>query len=163
MLRNKIMPLIDNLSDRDRNALLILAVFLLFCFIYWAGVISFSYRHQAVTAFESTRGVVWWVDTMSDKVIALRKDANTRLRDQSMLEIASADAAGLNITFKRVEPEGEDQVRLWVENVRFNACLMWLHRLNSEHRISVQQLQVEPTDVEGYVNVRLTLERRRPG
>lgn len=156
---NNLEALKSRLSQRDRNALAILAIFLLFCFIYWATVISFRYRAKAVAEFESVRGAVWWVDNMSDKILAIQKDV-TRVKDQSLLELASSDAEGLNITFKRVEPEGEDQLRLWIENIRFNAGLMWLHRLNALHKISIQQLQVEPTDMEGHVNLRVTLLRK---
>lgn len=156
---NKLQDLISKLPKRDKNALSILAVFVMFCFVYWAGTISLNYKIAAVAKFESVRGAVWWVDSMSDKILTMQKDT-MRLKDQSLLELASSDAQGLNITFKRVEPEGEDELRLWVENIRFNAGLMWLHRLNALHKINIQQLQVEPTDVEGYVNLRVTLLRK---
>lgn len=86
--------------------------------------------------------------------ISQRRDS-----DQSLLGLAdqSARAAGLASALTRIEPAGQDQVRVWLDNADFVRMMGWLQQLSTQHPIDVTQLSADRSSGEGRVNVRVTL------
>lgn len=155
---DRINTALDRLPDRDRRALAALALFLVLTACWWFITESLRYRANALKEFNSVTGLVWWVDSMTEKVKQAPAQADV---GRSLLDIVSADDAGMHIVFTRVQPEGDDVLRGWMENTRFNALMVWLAALETKHGVTVQQLAVEPAGTEGYVNVRVTLQRAK--
>lgn len=71
---------------------------------------------------------------------------------------SSARKAGLASVMKRVQPEGDLGVRIWFESAPFDELINWLAILNSQHGLSVNEINVEQTESTGLVNVRVFLE-----
>jgi len=88
-----------------------------------------------------------------------RRLAQQRDTDQSLLVLAdqSARAAGLASALTRIEPAGQAQVRVWLDNADFMRTMGWLQQLSSTHPIDVNQMSVDRAAAEGQVNVRVTL------
>lgn len=59
----------------------------------------------------------------------------------------------------RIQPEGDREVRVWFEDVSFDALVRWLAELQGRYGVSVQTLDVEPQATPGKVNARLSLVR----
>lgn len=59
----------------------------------------------------------------------------------------------------RIQPEGDREVRVWFEDVSFDALVRWLWELQLRHGVSVQTLDIEPQSTPGKVNVRMSLVR----
>lgn len=59
----------------------------------------------------------------------------------------------------RIQPEGDREVRVWFEDVAFDAMVRWLADLQTRYGVAVQTLDVEPQSTPGRVNVRLSLVR----
>lgn len=70
----------------------------------------------------------------------------------------TAKNAGLGGVLKRVQPEGETGVRVWFENAAFDELIKWLATLQSEHGLIVNEINVDKTESNGRVNVRVFLE-----
>ena len=60
----------------------------------------------------------------------------------SMLANVSAMAASSNLPLNRIEPDGDNQVRVWVEKVDFNVAAAWLAKL-SDQGVSLRETQIE--------------------
>lgn len=77
---------------------------------------------------------------------------------------ASAKAAGLGAALKRVEPEGVNTVRVWLEQAPFDATVLWLERLKREQGARITSVVVERVAAApaGAVNVRIALEGSAP-
>jgi general secretion pathway protein M len=75
----------------------------------------------------------------------------------------SAKELGLARALKRVEPEGRQQVKLWLEEAAFDDLLKWLARLEGEYAIQVSELLAESRNSSGYVNARITLLQKSEG
>lgn len=58
---------------------------------------------------------------------------------------------------RRVEPEGDSIVRLWLDGARFDDLMTWLTTLDRGYGTTVQELSAQVTDARGIVNVTLTL------
>ena len=80
----------------------------------------------------------------------------------SLLALAeqSARAAGLAQAFRRGEPAGEGQVRIWLEGAAFDRLLAWLESLEQSYAISLESGSLDPVGVPGLVNARLLLAER---
>jgi len=59
---------------------------------------------------------------------------------------------------KRVEPEGSDSVRVWLDGAPFDVLVKWLGTLSTIHGVKAETVTLERTDTAGRVNARLTLQ-----
>ena len=58
---------------------------------------------------------------------------------------------------RRVEPEGDNIVRLWLDGARFDDLMAWLTTLDTAYGTAAEEFSAQTTDVTGIVNVTLTL------
>lgn len=120
-------------------------------------------RAQRTAALASSRELALRLEQAAARVQAgaARHPAAQAGRELSLM--AAVDQAGkqggLGKAPTRIQPEGERSVRVWFEDVSFDALVRWLHELESRYGIGVQTLDVEPQPESGLVNVRLTLTR----
>ena len=71
----------------------------------------------------------------------------------------SARSAGLETYLRRIEPQTDGSLRLWLEQVGFSRLLPWLVELRYTHGIRLDEVQLErSTTASGdVINARLTL------
>jgi general secretion pathway protein M len=81
--------------------------------------------------------------------------------DQSLLAIVdqSRKASALTKPPSRLQPEGDDTVRLWLEDVPFDALVRWLGDLQMRYGVRVDTADIERESGPGLVNARLTLKK----
>lgn len=65
----------------------------------------------------------------------------------------------LNKPLTRIQPEGETEVKVWIDGVSFDALLRWIGELESRYGISTQTVDIEKDATPGQVNARLSLVR----
>lgn len=82
------------------------------------------------------------------------------LGGRSLLAVtdSTARAGGLGPALKRIEPEGGNGVRVWLEGVSFDDLVKWLGTLSSSHGVDVVNASMERDESAGRVNARLTLQ-----
>ena len=63
---------------------------------------------------------------------------------QSLISIidTSSEQLGIKPAIKRMTPEGQDKVSLWLEKCQFDQLMVWLAALDKKHGIEVQQIAV---------------------
>jgi general secretion pathway protein M len=102
-----------------------------------------------------------WLNAIAPMVEQLRREGDraTDLGGRSLLGLtdATARAAGLAGALSRIEPAGDGQVRVWLENADFLTTINWLQQLSLDYPIEVSHLGMDRSGREGQVNVRLTL------
>lgn len=59
----------------------------------------------------------------------------------------------------RVQPDGDKQVRVWVEDVQFDAVLRWMDNVQNRYGLHIDGVSVERRPTAGTVNARFTLTR----
>lgn len=74
---------------------------------------------------------------------------------------AGAREAGLGPSLLRVEPSGEGQVRLSLQQAGFDPLVAWLEELSRRGGARVTELNVQSTGASGQVDARIALEERR--
>lgn len=156
------MRFISNLSGRDRKALVALAVFFIAILLVWCVQASFGYRTEAQSTFRENRLFLMDLYSYGKKISMLEASTKSNIQavsDQALLTIASSSAKDKNLAFKRFQPDGDNSLQLWLEDVNFNVMLWWLSDMENKQGIRVAQITVERTKKDGFVNARITLMR----
>lgn len=89
-----------------------------------------------------------------------RPDSGKARGDQSLLSLAdrTVRAAGLAGALRRIEPDGERRVRLWLQQAPFDPLVAWLQSLTSDYGIQVFAANIDQGDSTGLVIADITLE-----
>lgn len=105
-----------------------------------------------------------WMQMAAQQVKTLRAQnpqtvANPVDKKESLLSLVdrSARENALNGVNKRIEPQGENEVRVSFDNIDFNQLMRWLAQLQIQYQVKTQVLTVE-RDADK-IKVRLTVVR----
>ena len=145
------------LSDRDRLLVNIMAVLLAVLLVY-KSVISpaLGYLDSASNHYQKQMENHQWMVAQEPKTRELVQ-AGATTREGSLLSVASSTAKNHELSFSRFEPIGDDRVRLWLEQVKFNNVVSWLGELEESQGVSAVDISLDSA-APGYVSVRLTLQ-----
>lgn len=82
-------------------------------------------------------------------------------RPRSLLAVVdqTGKAAGLGDGMRRVQPEGDKRVRVWLEDVAFNDTIRWLDRIKRTDGLTVDTADISAASEPGKVEARLGLTR----
>jgi general secretion pathway protein M len=156
---------LDSLAARERVMVIAGAAALVLFLIYaliWSPLRS-GYLEMQETVVEQ-RDTAVWMEQSAQRLAQLKRSrgsAASGLRGQSLLAVAdrTARSGGLADALKRVEPEGRDNVKVWLEGASFDVLVGWLAALGKQHGVSVNTATLERvSETTGRVNARLTLQ-----
>ena len=69
----------------------------------------------------------------------------------------TAQQKNLKSSLQKVQPEGQDGVRVWVENAAFDQLIDWLALLENKNTIYVSEIIIERQNEPGRINSRILL------
>jgi general secretion pathway protein M len=154
----------EALQPRERWMLALGAAALLVTVLYlgvWEPLVKA--RAERSAALESSRQLALRLEQAAAQLQsgAGRNPAAASTRGLSL--VAAVDQASKQGSIgkapARIQPEGERVVRVWFEEIAFDALVRWLAEVQTRYGLSVQTLDVEPQAAPGQVNVRLSLTR----
>ncbi len=154
-----------NLAERERwlvaTAGVVVAV-ALFYLLAWEPL--FKAREELGQAVAAQRNTLRWMQEAADEVRVLKGSAargGLQGRNRSLLSVLdqTATQAGIRDHIDRMEPEGQNSVKLWLDNVPFDPLIRWIERLERHYGVYTKRANFTPADEPGQVDARLTLER----
>ena len=154
----------EGLESRERmmlfSGVIVLAVFLFYVLV-WQPFHSGYERLQNTISEQRTTAL--WIQEGAAKVRQLKgagRSGAQGLGGRSLLAVtdSTARAGGLAASMKRIEPEGRNGVRVWLEGASFDQFVTWLGLLSSKYGINPDSVSMERGDAAGQVDVRLTLQ-----
>ncbi len=154
----------DSLEARERLMVAAGAALLVLFLLY---VLVWSPIHSGYDALrnsvEEQRSTALWMRESAQTLTSLKRNSGKAaqgLGGKSLLSVAdsTARAGGLGPALKRVEPEGRDSVRVWLDGAPFDVLVKWLGTLSIIHGVSAESATLERSDATGRVNARLTLQ-----
>jgi general secretion pathway protein M len=76
---------------------------------------------------------------------------------QSLLGVIdqTAKSSGLGAAMKRVKPEGENKVSVWMEDAAFDDMVRWLETLRRTYGVEIDNIIVDRKNVAGKVDARI--------
>jgi general secretion pathway protein M len=156
------------LEQRERIVVYGVAA-LLGVFLIYAIAIQplYSGYDKRVSSVDEQRETLQWMQQSAATVQQLRSASPVSaagLGGRSLLSVtdASARAANLGDALKRVEPEGSDAVRVWLDGASFDAVIGWLDVMSTRYAADVDTITLEKAGSSGLVNARLTLRAALP-
>ena len=151
----------EGLSPRERALLVLVTVVVLSAVLYlivWEPLQKEVHTLRQTVAEERIQ--VAWMEQAAVEARALRGVTTPeRHNGESFLSLVdrSARAAGMGANISRVEPEGANKVRVWLNGVAFDVLIPWLAGLQKDQAITPESLVADRQNTVGQVNVRLVL------
>ena len=156
----------QNLQTREQQLVLfgsIAVSVLLFYSLAWSPLVNArDIKQQQV---ENNQELLAWMKTKSAEVKqlglsnpqALRSDSN-----RSLLAIVDslANQLGLRSSIRQIEPNGQNNVTIWMDEIEFDALITMLGQLEKRSDVMVIEASINRLDQLGFVKARIQLYRR---
>lgn len=154
----------NNLGESERRTLILAIIALVpmaFYALVWDPVMS-SVHTLRENVQRETETVVWMRAAVEEyKALAGSQAGTTVARGgQSLLAIVDSTAKRdrLGDALKRVEPKGQNEVRVRFEDVSFDGVIKWLASLQKSHGVIIDTVSIDRQPTAGLVNVNITLK-----
>lgn len=156
----------DNLEPRERRILIagvtVLAVAMLYL-LAWEPLVN------KISSLEKSnmenQKVLEWMEQSAEEAKQLQaklqaSGSSAKSGGQSLLGTIdkTAKIGKLGQSVKRVQPDGQDKARVWLENASFDSMVSWLEKLHRQQGIHIVSSVIEKQDDPGMVNARLVLQ-----
>ncbi len=151
----------DNLEQREQlivGAGAVLAALLFYWLLIWEPMARHAAELRAGMA--ESRELIAYLQEAEVEARRLGRNRPAAASGRSLLSTvdSSSKKAGLSEYIKRIQPEGQDSVRLWIENAPFEPLANWLLQLQSQHGVILDNGSLDRADRAGAVKARLTLK-----
>lgn len=163
-LNKKLTPAItwyQQRETREQRILQLLAVLLAVALVYWAiWQPSWEARQDARQRYLSNQQTLEWIQSNADAVRAVRgggENRGSRLGANWISEV-SRSARNHGLTLRGFTPNGNDSVRVQLENQPASGLLVWLQSLE-EQGLTLTTLEMSAGDKSGTASLRATLTR----
>jgi len=156
--KNKLSVALAAMEERDRRALyglILLVTGLLIYFALWSPLET--YQAQSRLDRDRQLELLQWMKSTEPLARQSRQNNVVSLSGQTLLTQISASAQRFGITPSRIQPEGDERVSIWFDEVPFNELIKWLQSLDSDGQIRVRQITVDRGSQSGGVNSRMVL------
>jgi general secretion pathway protein M len=153
-----------SLEPRERLMVYVGAAALLLLFAYLLLLRPFHVGYDKLRAgVAEQRETVQWMMQSAARVKQLQRSGaadSEGLDGRSLLSVTdtAARAAGLGPSLKKVEPDGSQGVRVWLDGARFDDMVGWLDVMGSRYGADVDTITLERAASPGLVNARLNLQ-----
>ncbi len=154
----KLWAYYETAAPREQTALKALGVFLSLVLILLLVVLPLHrFNSGAVADYRAQRETLQW---MQDNREAINSNPAQKQRDpgSSLLTLANQSARDFNLAFKRYEPNANQGLNLWLEQVPFNQVVKWLEALQRDYGIVAVEFTASRRDEAGIVDVRVVLQ-----
>jgi len=154
------------LNQRERRIVIVGSVAVMLTLIYLLVVEPLITHMQDLDSSVSKQTeLLLWMQGSEQQVSNLRAhsgSANQSISSGgSLLALVdqTAKRSKLSSAIKRVEPEGNEGVRIWLEQAPFDNVLRWLVKIQKSDGVEVSRISIEQQDSTGIVNTRISLKR----
>lgn len=150
----------DQNSSRDQMAILALGIcFLLF--ILFMGILK-PLQEKRVTQLRNNQSAMSSLKNVRDMAaLWANRDANLSQSSSrgSIVEIVDTTLRAHNLRLSGMQPSGLNDVRLRLDQARFDNLLAWLHEMEVSQGLQIKDLSVATADEPGIVSVNMRLHR----
>lgn len=151
------------LQPGERRTLTIGGVALTLILIYFAGWVPLQ---EGVASLEGQvheqQLLKRWMEQSAAEVRQLRRGDTTKKLEPGRSLLALVDqslrSGQLASSLKRIEPEGESGVKVWLEQASFDEMMSWLLGLERQYGVMVSSLTVDRQSSAGRVDANLSLK-----
>ena len=155
--------LFANMNARERQMVLSAFVVIILFVIYQSWTSFISHVDNLQHRVENQQQILDWMQQAAREVKLLRGTETVGERPkgkQLLLGLIDGTAKQnkLGSSLQKVQPEGQQGVRVWMEKASFDSVVIWLDTLQYKHGLVVTDISLDNQDVAGVVNVRALIE-----
>ena len=151
------------LQPRERMMVIAGAIalgILIFYAAVWDPLVSGASSKAA--AVEEEQKLLQWMQKSAEEVKRLHPSGSAVAQlpsGQSLLGVIdqTSKSANLGGAVKRVKPEGENKVSVWLEDASFDDTMQWLENLHRTFGVDVDNIVVDRKTTLGKVDARIEL------
>lgn len=151
------------LQPRERLLLIggsAVLVLLLFYTMMWEPLSGSVRRLRANIAQQES--LLSWIQDAAQDVKALRGTSRRPAKlkpGQSLFSLidSTAKSSRLGDALKRVKPDGENKVSVWLEEAAFDDVMRWLENLQRSYGIEIKSITIDRKDIVGKVDAKAVL------
>lgn len=154
----------DNLAPREQwmvGAAAVILALMLYFLLLWEPLLKQSQRLDK--DLSQARDLVAYMHQVEAEAKTLGGQSRGAPRSSGRSLLAEVDSSskrsGLGPSIKRIQPEDQTRVRLWLEDARFEVLMNWLYQLQSAQGIVLENGSFDRDSNAGTVKARLTLIR----
>jgi len=153
-----------SLNERERMLVggggIAVVIMLLYAMV-WNPVMQGVVEQQAALT-RASKLLVWMKKSVADArgLQGAGAQAAGLRPGQSLLSLidSTAKTSGFGAQVKRVKPEGENKVQIWIDEVSFDQLVQWLETLEKRYGVHVASTTMDRSNLDGKVNANLQLE-----
>lgn len=147
-------------SSRDQMMLLVGGVFVVVYLLFVAvlGPVH-DMRDAEVRKNTALRGSLERVKELAAKVMEKNAANAGQQRASSIESVVQRSLGPSQLTVSAMNAEGSNGVRLRFDDAAFDRVLKWLHEMEVNNGLKIKDLNVNPTNTPGLVNVNLRMEQ----
>lgn len=151
----------DERESREQLILIIAAVIggaLLYFLLIWEPL--YKSLDEKSAELNDVRQLASWLTEIRPEVHRSGAQKAAPSSNRSMLSVVDGAArqAKLSPKVKRMQPDGDDTVRVWIEEAPLNDVLRWIDTLHKRHGITTSNLNMDRGKQSGTTTMRLTLK-----
>jgi general secretion pathway protein M len=153
-----------SLEQRERHLVIggaVLLGLMLMYIVVWEPLTNTVDNLRTATAEQAS--TLRWMRQAAQEVKKLRGSGSKRAKStggQSLLSVIdrTAKSGRLGTALKRVQPDGEKRVRVWMEAANFDDVIKWLVLLDNRYGVGIENSVFEVKQEPGKVDARLVFE-----
>ena len=144
-------------APREQTVLKALGVFLSAVLLLSLVILPLHrFNSSAIADYRAQQDTLQW---MRDNRAAIGSGTQKqREPGASLLTLANQSARNFGLAFKRYEPNSNQGLNLWLEQVSFNEVVKWLAAIERDYGIVAVEFTASRRDEAGIVDVRIVLQ-----
>lgn len=150
----------SRMEVRDRLALGGLALFFAALALYF-GVwkAGYDFLETARARHEQSRALLAYMQSTRQQAQAVAANVaqTTASSDDPVLSVVTRTTRAASLAPSRMQPEGDDAVNVWFEDVTFDTLIDWVEQLHRQQGLRVRQIAVDLQDQPGLVSARVVV------
>ncbi|MDP3294265.1 MAG: type II secretion system protein M [Nevskia sp.] len=153
----------EALQPREQTLVSIAAVMVIVALLYsaiWQPIVH--HRQQLASELQSARAVAGSL-AQAEFDVRSASPLSAPLVGSDVSLLTAVDQAAKNGTLKkppaRLQPDGDNQARIWFEDVEFDVLLRWMNELQTRYGVRIEVADIERQPTPGLVNARLAVVR----
>lgn len=146
---------------QDQRALKIMAIVLIPALLYFALVFPLQRaRNQlAIEVIDQETALATMQENVA-RVLASRGAGTGKLdrAGRRLNQLISDTAPEFNLVLSRLQPKGDNEMQVWLEEASFEDTMRWLHQLETGYGLQIASLNITSGRASGVVKLQLRLK-----
>jgi len=148
----------EELNNREQLILMALSATIVFALMFSLFVVPLiKGRNEAKEYYEAKVELLSWMQSVAPGLSGMGKNKDP-LNAQGMMNTVNQNAAAYQLRLDRVQPEGANKLRVWLEDVPFNAFMQWVNDLHLNEGIIVSSVSIDPESSPGLISAKVVLQ-----